>query len=108
MQRARRTASALSLALLVALVSCSRPKPAKAELWAEVVPRGAKVTEMEIRTAAGVVDLALGEMGFERREVIPMADGRLRVVLPEAATPRMPEVRKRLEDPKLGVRVVER
>jgi hypothetical protein len=95
----------LALAALLLAASCSRPIVAKAELRADVIPRGEKVTEMEIRTAAGVVDLALREMGFERREVVPMADGRLRIVLPESAAGRMPEVRKRLEDPRLGIRL---
>lgn len=77
------------------------------ELRAVVLPtsEGGTVTESDIRTAAGVIDLAIGEMGIARREVVPMADGHLRIVLPESVAARIPEVRKRLADPKLRVRV---
>jgi hypothetical protein len=100
-------AVAAAFAGLAALPACSKPGPPKAELRVKVLPaEGASVaTEEDTRIAAGVLDLAIGELGIQRREVLPLPNGYVRVVLPESQRARLPDVRKRLEDPKLRVTV---
>lgn len=93
-----------------ALPACSKPAPRpKAELICRVVPDegGRPIGEMDIRNTTGLIDLELGRLGFERREVMPMADGRIRIVLPESQIARMGEVRSLLADPRLRVTILE-
>jgi hypothetical protein len=62
---------------------------------------------MDIRTTTGLIDLELGRLGFERRAVLPTADGRIRIVLAESQLHRMDEVRALLAEPRLRVQIVE-
>ena len=107
-------AVAIAAALAVALLgagACSQKKiPRRGEIRAVVVPSapGAVVGDSEMRTVAASVDLAIGALGIERREVQPMPGGVLRIVLPESQAARVPEVLERLADPKLRVRVTDR
>lgn len=102
----RRLVAGLAAVLLL-LAACGQPAAPKAEVRVRVVPRnGSVASQSEIRDAAAILDLALGGMNFERRSVLPMADGTVRIVLPESQASRVPEVLERLKDPKLGVEVV--
>ena len=104
----RRAPRALALGFaLAAAAACAKPIPRQGELRARVLPAapGKAVTEDDVRIAAGVVDMAIGEMGIQRREVNPLPGGRIRIVLPESQAARVPDVRKRLGDPKLRVEV---
>lgn len=107
-QRSRRTlwiAAVLAVAAaLIALVVATRsPPPEKTELRLRVLPRDgtAAVTETDTRNAVAEVDITIGELGIERREVSPLGIGVIRVVLPDNVRARMPEIRKRLADPRL-------
>lgn len=99
-----RASAAAALALLA--VACS-PAPPRAEIRATLLPSrdGGSVSDDDLRHTVTEVHVILGEMGFERREVAPLPGGRLRVVLPDVAIPRIPEVRERLADPALRLRV---
>ncbi len=105
---ARLAGPALVVALAVgSAAGCSGGSSMEGELYATVVAEGggAAVSEEDVRARALVVDMALGELGIERRSVLPLPGGRLRIVIPESQVARLPDVRKRLEDPKLRVRV---
>lgn len=107
---ARSAAIAAILACAASLPGCSKPAPRpKAELICRVVPGegGRPIGEMDIRNTTGIIDLELGRLGFERREVMPMADGRIRIVLPESQIARMDEVRALLAEPRLRVTILE-
>jgi len=95
-----------ALAAVAALPACAKQMP-RTELRLRVVPAdGAAVaSEEDTRITAGVIDLVIGELGIKRREVLPLPKGFVRVVLPESQKARMPDVRKRLEDPKLRVKI---
>ena len=70
-----------------------------------IAPDGGRpMTETDLRDAAGLVDLELDRLGFERREVIPFPDGRIRIVLPDADLARMDEVRALIANPRLRLR----
>ena len=104
--RATRLAAALALAAVV-LPACAETAAPPDEIRVRVIPRGGTAAdERTIRTAAGVVDLALGEMGLADCEVTPHADGHLRIVLPVSQAHRTEDVLARLRNPKLGVEVV--
>ena len=92
------------LALLLPLTGCGDPVGTASSVEVRVVARsGGVATEDEIRKAAAVVDLALGELGIADRTVTPQADGRLRISLPASESRRMPDVLARLRDGRLGV-----
>ena len=106
----RRAAAALAVlaacaAAVAAAPGCSKKIPRQGEIRARVLPSspGTAVTDEDVRIAAGVVDMAIGELGIQRREVNPLPGGRIRIVLPESQAARVPDVLKRLEDPKLRV-----
>lgn len=108
--RTRVVALAVVVSSAAALVGCTKPPPRpKAELICRVVPGdgGRPIGEMDIRNTTGIIDLELGRLGFERREVMPMADGRIRIVLPESQIARMDEVRALLAEPRLRVTILE-
>jgi hypothetical protein len=109
---AMRASRLIALPLLAAVAfigACSRTTPPKSDLLVRVVagPGGGTIDEMDIRTTAGILDIELGRIGFERRQVMPTADGRIRIVLPESQASRMPEVRALLAEPRLRVQIVE-
>lgn len=96
---------ALAAIVLTAAPGCSKKIPRHGELRGRVLPAspGQAVTEEDVRLTAGVVDMAIGGLGIERREVNPLPGGRIRIILPESQAGRVPDVRKLLADPKLRV-----
>lgn len=108
MTRRRATVAIVATAAATCLLAaCGGPKRPRAELTAIVPPpaEGAAVLERDIRTAAGSIELILRDLAIERAEVLPTMDGRVRVVLPESQAARVADVRKRIEDSNLGVRI---
>lgn len=106
--RAARRAAAVTGLVAASLLGtgCGGPEPPKPEIYARVVARdGATPTDMDVQIAAGLLDLELGRMGFDRRSVTPTADRRVRIVLPDGQAARVPEVIQRLGDPRFGVEV---
>lgn len=97
------------VAVGVALWLGSGPKPSmlQGQLRGTVLPKepGGQVTEADVRAIADYVSAALAEMGFTRRDVSPLPNSQIRIIIAESQAARIPEIRKRLEDPKYRVKL---
>ena len=88
----------------VALITACGGQAQKGEIWYRAfAPEGGTPTKQQLESTSTKLNLRLGKAGIERREVIAVPPDRLRVVLPEAAVPRLAELYTALEEPGLPV-----
>ncbi len=60
---------------------------------------GTALSADDLRAAATKVDVCVGALGFERRDVSPIPPKTLRIVIAERLVGRIPDIRSALADP---------
>jgi hypothetical protein len=88
----------LALALLLP-VACTAEAHQGELIYRALGKDGKAAADGDLRSTVTELDLRLEEAGYERRTVVAMGPGRIRVVLPESVVGQIPKIRKLLERP---------